>query len=390
MRVGFICNEYPPAPHGGIGTFVQTMAHHLGKLKQEIIVIGYDPFIAKTRWLEENGTRVLRIRSPFHSFPEIRLGRYDLNPAFLGERIYLSCVLARIAKEERLDLVESYDWSGPLWTKPSVPLVVRLHGANTAYQFYEKRQPSKLLRFAERRNVSISDSLVGVSRHIGGMTLKALGLSKRTFEVIYNGVDTEVFHPSISKKDPLEVLYVGSLTRRKGIFSLFRAIPSVLSQVPGAHFKIVGRLPEGESGRKIREDLLALIPERVTSSIYFSDFVPHRHLPLIYGQAAVAIFPSYAEAFGLTCAEAMACGTAVVMTSRASGPELIEHQISGLLADPDDPDELAQAIITLLENVELRKTLENNARKRAVDLFDIRALAQKNLRFYEELIDGQN
>jgi glycosyltransferase involved in cell wall biosynthesis len=390
MKICFICNEYPPAPHGGIGTFVQTMAHHLGELKQDVVVIGYDPFIAKTSWLEEKGVKVLRIRSPFRSFPAIRLGRYSFSPAFLGERLFLSKVLARITKEERVDLVESHDWSGPLWTKPVVPLVVRLHGANTACQLYEKKRPSKLLRFAERRNVSMSDALVSVSRHIGGLTLKALGVRRRTFAVIYNGIDSELFHPCRSKKDSLEVLYVGSVTRRKGIEALFRAMPTVFSKVPGVHFKIVGRLPEGESGRRMREDLLAIVPETARPSIFFADFVPHAKLPPVYAQAAVAVFPSYAEAFGLTCAEAMASGTAVVMTSRASGPELVEHQISGLQADPDDPDELAQAMVTLLQNIELRKNLEENARKRAVALFDIRSLAKENLLFYRELMDGQD
>jgi len=59
------------------------------------------------------------------------------------------------------------------------------------------------------------------------------------------------------------------------------------------------------------------------------------------------------EAFGLTCAEAMACGRPVVATSLASGPELVEDGISGLLADPRDPAELASKICTLLEDKEL-------------------------------------
>jgi glycosyltransferase involved in cell wall biosynthesis len=389
MRICFICNEYPPASHGGIGTFTKTMAHHLANLNQDIVVMGYDPFIAETRWFEETGVRVLRIRSPFRSFSAIRLGRYRGSPAFLGERLYLSKVLSRITKEEKVDLVESHDWSGPLWTKPPVPLVVRLHGANTAYQFYERKRPSKLLKFAERRNVGMSDALVAVSRHIGDLTLESLGLNGRTFTVIYNGIDTELFHPCCREKDSLEVLYVGSLTRRKGIGALFRAIPLVLHQVPKAHFKIVGRLPAGKPGRSIKVELLELIPEAARGCISFAGFVPHANLPLVYARATVAVFPSYAEAFGLTCAEAMASGTAVVMTSRASGPELVEHQISGLLADPNDPNELAQAIVTLLQNIELRKNMEENARKRAVALFDIRSLVKKNLLFYRELIDVQ-
>lgn len=388
MRLCFICNEYPPAPHGGIGTFVHTLARHLVKLKQEVFVVGYDPSINRTSWFKENGVKVLRIRSPFRYLPAIRMGKFNSIPAFLGERFYLSKVVQNIMRSYKLDLVESYDWSGPLIMKPRVPLVVRLHGANTAYQYYEKRRPSLLLKIFERRNVCIADALVAVSNHIGTVTLKALGLNKMSFSVIYNGVDTEMFRPCSQMKDPLQVLYVGSLTRRKGIPSLFRVIPSVIRQVPGAHFKLVGRVPPGERGQNLKDELLASVPKTVRQYIHFAGFVPHVHLPMVYSSAAVAVFPSYAEAFGLTCAEAMACGTAVVMTSRASGPELVEHEVSGLLADPYEPEDLGQALVNLLVNRKLRENLGKNARQRAVKLFDLRSIIQQNLDYYKNVVVG--
>jgi glycosyltransferase involved in cell wall biosynthesis len=84
----------------------------------------------------------------------------------------------------------------------------------------------------------------------------------------------------------------------------------------------------------------------------------------------------------------MACGASAVMTSRACGPEMVENGVSGLLADPDKPEEMAYAICRLLKNNSLRRELGINARKRAVAMFDVDSLSEKNLQFYREVIDG--
>jgi glycosyltransferase involved in cell wall biosynthesis len=102
----------------------------------------------------------------------------------------------------------------------------------------------------------------------------------------------------------------------------------------------------------------------------------------------VFVFPSRVEAFGLTCAEAMACGCPVVATRLASGPELVEDGISGLLADPANPFDLAEKINILLSNTELAQKLGNNARQRVLENFDLRDLGPRNLAFYQSVLHG--
>jgi glycosyltransferase involved in cell wall biosynthesis len=165
---------------------------------------------------------------------------------------------------------------------------------------------------------------------------------------IYNGVDPDRFRPLGAHRDPWEVLYVGSLHARKGIFELFRAIPLVLRRAPSSHFTLVGRLPPGGLQSPLVQQLIALIPADLRARVRFAGPLSHEDLPSWYSRAAALVVPSRSEAFGLVCVEAMACQTPVVMTSRACGPEIIEHEQTGLLADPLDSERFAAAIVRLL------------------------------------------
>jgi len=114
--------------------------------------------------------------------------------------------------------------------------------------------------------------------------------------------------------------------------------------------------------------------------------VPHVQLPGVINEASVFVFPSRVEAFGLTCAEAMACGRPIVATNLASGPELIEDGISGLLADPSNPDDLAEKICKLLDDPILAANLGVAARERAVQEFNLHTNLNLNLEYYKSLL----
>lgn len=385
MKVCLICNEYPPAPHGGIGVVVASLAGRLQQAGHQAIVVGYDPRLTQTTWTTEaHDVRVLRLASPPGARWALKVGRRAINPGFFWQRFYLARQAARVAREHAVDLMESYDWQGPLLFAPFHPLVVRMHGANSAHRYAENQRMSQQLRLVERRNIAQADHLIAVSQHIGQLTLEALGQQQRAFDVIYNGVDTARFAPQPVEPDPLEILYVGTVNRRKGVFDLFNALPQVFASVPGAQLSVVGRLPAGAAGEAMQQQLLGRLPEPMRDAVRFMGVQPHDTLPAWYARAAVAVFPSRAEAFGLTCAEAMSCGAAVVMTTQASGPELVEHNVSGLLADPTDPAALAEAIIRLLQDASLRARLGEQARAQAIARFDLDHLWQRNLDFYEK------
>lgn len=386
MNILFVCNEYPPTIHGGIGTFVYSLAHKLAQRGHSCFVIGYDQSVNTTTMRDEEGIHVTRLKSPFTAWPGIKFSRYQLNLNFILDRMYLSHQVNKLVKKEDITLVESYDWSGPLWNKPIVPLVVRMHGANSAYSKFEGKHTSKFLFFVERRNVLFADQLIAVSNHIGKLTLNALNIKNRTFEVIYNGVDTQMFLPSQHKREKDLILFAGSINRRKGIYEIFQAFNSVSKKKPAARLLIAGKLSSGIAGENLKNELLSLLDIEVRKRVNFLGHVPYHLMPEIYRKATIAIFPSHAEAFGLTCAEAMACETPVIMTKFASGPEIVEDKKSGMLIDATSPDDIAKAATFLLNHPSIRQDLGKNGRIRVISLFDQEMIVEQNIDLYQGLI----
>jgi glycosyltransferase involved in cell wall biosynthesis len=388
MKILFICNEYPPSVHGGIGTFVFTLAHQLVKSGQEVHVIGIDRSVNKNILRNESGVNVLRLRSPYWGKKYLQFGPYDL-PLQIMERQFLSRQVERYCQQTKVELIESYDWSGPLWSHPEKPLLVRMHGAHSANALTERRRSSRFLSYIESRNLRMADCLVGVSHHISKVTLQSAGLRDRPYSVIYNGVDTTVFRPLGLEKNKNEVLFAGTVARRKGIYELFAAIPLVFEAVPEATFTILGRLPaEEEDCKLLLVELLQNLPNGKRDRVKFVGAHPYNEMPDWYNRATCAVFPSLAEAFGLTCAEAMACGTPVVMTSKASGPELVEDGVSGLLIDPCDKQALSNAIIQYLTNPLLRKEISTNSIRQIQHKFEINAITRSNIDQYERLLNN--
>jgi len=216
-------------------------------------------------------------------------------------------------------------------------------------------------------------------------------IPNKTYRVIYNAVDTELFRPRDMPRNGNEILYAGTVNRRKGVEELFRAIPEVLAKRPGTRFRIVGAISGRESeskskGENLDRYLLSLLPDGCRSSVEFLGRIPHGELPLLYNRAAVCVFPSLAEAFGLTCVEAMACGRPVVMTNQASGPEIVEDGVSGLLADPRDAQQVADCLLRILENPELQERLGKAARQRAEGKFSLHRLAEATLEEYSKTV----
>lgn len=371
-------------PHGGIGVFVKNLAESLVALGVDVSVVGYGRKAARP--FVQNGVKVYWLTLPnlLHKKVMFRGQPYSL-AAFI-KRIYLSVYLHFLCQRENFDLVESHDFSGPLAFKPPCPLVTRLHGSVWATRYQEGRSSfiHPVDTFYEKLQVQLATEVVAVSEHIARTTWKVMGF-QRSFHVIYNSVDTEQFCPKPGTMVQKQILYVGRVMWRKGVFDLVRAVPGVLARHPDAQFVLAG----GASGshlEQLKQELALLSPE-ARRQVECLGEVSHDVLPELMNQSAVFVFPSHAEAFGLTCVEAMSCARPVVATRLVSGPELVEDGVSGLLADPTDPNDLAQKINTLLDDPALANQLGVNARQRVLDRFDLRDMASRNLDFYRTIVE---
>jgi glycosyltransferase involved in cell wall biosynthesis len=384
MKICFVCNEYPPLPHHGIGVLYKDLAEKLVQMGIEVWVIGYGN---RSQPFEQNGVKVHWLYQPYTLKHSIKIGGYPYSIASLIRRHLLSIKVGQLVRSEGIDLVESHDFSGPLAFHPPSKLVVRLSGAVAVYRYAEGRpdEINPVDRHFERQQLQDGDAIIATSDYIGNLTNQALNLHLK-YRVIYNGVDTDTFKPVPGTVNPKQVLYVGNILWRKGVFDLLRAAPYIVQKYPDVKIRIAGGV-SGIHQRQLDSEIVDLSPE-IRQRLEFIGKISYDDLPSLYNQADVFVFPSRVEAFGLTCIEAMACGRPVVATNLASGPELVENGISGLLADPTNPVDLAEKINILLGDPERAQKLGMNARQRVLEKFDLRDLGPRNLAFYQSILQG--
>jgi glycosyltransferase involved in cell wall biosynthesis len=266
-----------------------------------------------------------------------------------------------------------------------VPIIVRLHGSLT-YLAAELGQPvdrtAFLLEWAAFRR---ADFWCSVSRYAADKTQQLFGLRGDRPTILYNAVDVplETVPPTRSNN---QVVFTGGLKVNKGILSLIKAWPRVIAVKPEAELHIFGGDRPSDNGQSMQAFLLSRLDPQVGKSVLFHGFGDRRQIFHALQTARLAVFPSYAEAFAQAPMEAMACGCPTVYTRRTSGPELIEHDQTGLLIDPDQPHEIANAIIRLLMDDVLAKRWGEAGRKRIEEKFSTGVMVGQNEAFYQDCL----
>lgn len=377
MRICFVCNEYPPSPHGGIGTATRILARALVRRGHEVRVVGaYAPQHRGAEYEEDEGVRVWRMRTPG--------GRMGWLPA----RYHLYRTIARWVHDGEVQVIEVPDWAGWAagWPRLTVPVVARLNGSATYFAAELGRSIDRATLWLERASFRRADFWCAVSRYTAEKTPPLFGRSSIPRAILFNPVDLppEWAANPRSKRD---VIFTGTLTEKKGIASLIRAWPKVLQHCPDAELRIFGKDGRNDKGISMQASLLAQLDETSQRSIRFFGHQPRETLYQALQRARVAVFPSYAEAFALAPLEAMACGCPTIYSTRGSGPELIEHGSDGLLVAPDRPDDIASQIVQVLSDDELARRLGRAGRERVQTRFTIAALISANEDFYRSCID---
>jgi glycosyltransferase involved in cell wall biosynthesis len=373
MRMCFVCSDYPPGPHGGIGTMTQLLARALVRRGAAVRVIGiYPPDYPADDLSDDLGVQVVRIRERRHPL------------GWVIARARLARIVARWARRREVDLVEIPDWRGWAagWPPLPVPVVARLNGSATYFAAERGISASRLTRGLERSSLRRADFVCSASQYTADRTRQVLSLSENqpAIPVLHNPVEVHD-RPSYARKGQ-RVVFTGTLTEKKGVIPLVRAWLHVAAKAPAAELHLFGKDGGTREGGSMEARLRGMLPESTRRSVRFHGHVPRDHLLRVLATARVAVFPSYAEAFALAPLEAMACGCPTISSSRGSGPELIRDGVDGLLVDPDQPDEIAAAILRMLCQDELAEALGAAGRRRVVEEFSIEAMVDRNEAFY--------
>jgi len=202
-------------------------------------------------------------------------------------------------------------------------------------------------------------------------------LSPANVEVIHYGVDHELFRPlRIAKPVNRQVLYIGELSRFKGLETLLKGFRLLTSKFGDVELIIGG---EGKH-RVFFEKLVQMWGLGVR--VKFVGFIPYRKLPTYYNRATVFVWPSLLG-FGLTALQAAACGVPVVAAKTLDMPEFLVD--TGLLFQPGDHERLAEALALILGDDRLQRDLSRRGLQKA-EAFSWRETARKTVSVYQTLV----
>jgi glycosyltransferase involved in cell wall biosynthesis len=378
MKVCYVCCEYPPALHGGIGAVVQSTAGALVRGGHEVRVIGIYPHTETApEHADDAGVQVWRLRkSP---------GRLS----WIAARYRLFKLIQEWSRKGEIDVVEVPDWEGlaSCWPRLEVPVVARLHGS-LAYFGSEMDLPVRPTTFwLESKSFHRADYCSSCSRYTAEKTSRIFGQHPKPMTVVYNSVS---FSNSAEEtvRERNSVVFAGTLTRKKGIIQLVKAWPRVQEQNPGAQLHVYGKDAGLEDGTAMQPYLRSLLPDQIRETVHFHGHVSMTQLRTVYKNCRMAIFPSYVEAFAMAPMEAMAEGCPVVCSNRSSGPEMVQHERDGLLVDPDNESGIAESILRLLEDDLLAARLGQAGRETIRQRFCAESVVEQLVEFYSKCRSG--
>lgn len=377
MHICFVCGEYPPSKHGGVGTFTQTLARALVAQGHQVSCIGVYLAAADS---EENdqGVRVVRLANA-----RVR------GTGFIVNSRRFQAKLRRLHRETPIDVIE-----GPEVGLFAVPArfpaakIIRMNGGHRFFTVTLGEPPQRWHSWIEKRSFAHADFLCAVSRYVAEETRKLLHLGDRPITILPNPVDVTRFKPNDSVPEEAGlIVFAGTVVEKKGVRQLVQAMPQIVQAVPQAHLVVAGRdTVDSATGKSFTEHLRALVPHELRDKIEFRGAVANDQLPELMARAVLCVYPSHMEALPLAWLEGLAMGKAVVASRTGPGPEVIEDGVSGLLCDPHDPASIAAAIVRVLADDELRKRLGKAARAAAVEKFAIDVLVARNEAFYEQCL----
>ena len=414
MEIVFFVYEFPPYLVGGLGTYAEYMTREFIKMGHDVTVFSMHTEEAPTRDVYK-GVEVHRpivddinisLLLPMFIPEEVRRwsesGQKYFGDVFLYNALSASKLVNDLVRTEhrKIDLVVSHDWlgsTGGILSSKGLdkPLIFHIHSTEQG----RSGNGSETVKRLERIAADHADRVVTVSYAMRDHLVR-LGFEERKIRVVYNGIDAEKYSPervSLEETnnfrtnlgvmdDEFMILFVGRLNWVKGADTLIQSLPGILSRVPKTKLVIVG---VGDQQELLKNEVSRLNLEDKVILKY--EFLPEDEKIKLYAESDVCVFPSKYEPFGIVCTEAMSMGKPVVVGARGvsgfreqvipSGPNQCGFHIN-----PYEPSDIAKFVSILLEDEELRRKCEENARKRVLEAFTWRKVAESTIRVYNEVL----
>ncbi len=384
MNICYVCNEYPEGPHGGVGTMTQLLAEELKLRNHSVKVIGvYDLHYPAPEFEIRNGVEITRLKVDYKNKFAVLWGNWTM-----------ARKIRQWIKKDLVDIIESPDSYGlfSLFASFYKPFVLRANGNNTYFSEILKIPLKKNTQFYERNLYKKAFGFCAVSSFTANL-MKQLYNINDPITVIYNAVEIHNDEFTIPEKcsdiakfnNP--IVFSGTLTPKKGIYELVKAVIILLNKEIDVTLIINGKDTANiNTGHSVKSELLELIPDKYKENFIFNGHVTRNELICHYKYSKAAVFPSYAEAFAFAPMEAMAAGIPTIYSLEGSGEELINEKVDGLLVDPSSEDSIAEAVEFLLLNPDEALKIGKKGNEKIRLLFSKETMSTKTLLFYEQIL----
>ncbi len=398
-KIALLSKEYPPHVYGGAGVHVEYLARALARLLPvEVRCFGDQHLDAPN----------LTVRG-YAGWDEMAR---NTDPRFIPTLDAFARSLA-IAKDRLdADLVHAHTWytdmagllAARLW---GIPYVLTVHSLEPLrpWKVEQLGNGYHLSAWMERTALEQADAVIAVSAETRADILRLFPIAPDRVHVIHNGIDPDEYHPAAARRpdfarygiDPTRpyLLFVGRITRQKGIIHLVRACADIS---PDLQIVLCAGAPDTPEIATEMRLAVAAARARRPDIIWIADMLPRAETIGLYAHAAIFCCPSVYEPFGIINLEAMACNVPVVASAVGGIPEVVIPNETGFLVDPDltpgtfdprDPADfarrLATAINTLAANPSLRQRFGQAGRDRVERNFSWHAIAERTLALYKSL-----
>jgi alpha-maltose-1-phosphate synthase len=377
LRVAMLTREYPPEVYGGAGVHVAYLARDLAPLVDLTVHCqGADRpnAVAHRPWdLLADANQALQV---------------------------VSTDLSMTAAVAGAQLVHSHTWYANLGGHLAamlygIPHVMTMHSLEALRPWKAEQLGGgyRISSWCERDSAAAAAAVVAVSDGMRADILAAYPeIKPERIRVIRNGIDATEYAPDPQTWvldrygiDPARpyVLFVGRITRQKGVSVLLRAAPGL---VPEAQLVLCAGAADTP---ELLDEVTALtggLQASRSGVLWINEMLPKPEVIQLLTHAAVFACPSVYEPLGIVNLEAMACATAVVASRTGGIPEVVADGETGLLVPPDEPEPLADALNALLRDPDRAAAMGLAGRKRAIAEFSWQTIAAQTADLYAELV----
>jgi len=389
LRLALLCGEFGGPVFGGVGVYTAHLAEALASRGHDVSV--FRSRVGPCR-IEPMGYRVVDV--PMESDP-------------VRERHAFLMALHRESDRREFDLVESPLWSGngaAVGSASRWPLVVRLETPFALIREMsgiEYNYGVKTLIAAEQLQLAYATGIIGISKAVVSTVESTyhvpLSYHGRRLTVIPLGLPSVDRIPFRQVETPTSegtrFLYIGRFEARKGVLELAAAFAKVARQDAKATLWLVGAdnsVCDGfaaRTGKSYIQTLYDLWCEDVRKRVHFFGKVDDATKNYLLSACDVLVAPSLYESFGLMYVEAMRAGKPVIGSNAGGIPEVVDDGRTGLLVPPGDVPTLAEAMLHLGADANLRQTLGRQALQRFEQRFSLYNFGRQSENFYREILD---